>query len=58
MEDVEKAIRNLKNNKAAGNDGIQSELIKYGGYKRPNRIYEPVIQIWEEERLPAEYKEK
>jgi hypothetical protein len=31
-DDVEKATRNLKNNKAAGTDGIHSELIKYGGY--------------------------
>ena len=50
IEDVEKAVRNLRNNKAAGTDGIQSELIKYGGYKLMNRIYELVRQIWEEER--------
>jgi hypothetical protein len=31
IEDVKKAIRNLKNNKAAGTDGIHSELIKYRG---------------------------
>ena len=30
IEDVKKAIINLKNNKSAGTDGIQSELIKYG----------------------------
>ena len=30
IEDVKKAIINFKNNKSAGTDGIQSELIKYG----------------------------
>jgi hypothetical protein len=31
--DVKKVIRNLKNNKPAGTDGIHLELIKYGGGK-------------------------
>ena len=29
MEDVKKAMRNLKHNKQARNDGIRPELIKY-----------------------------
>jgi len=39
IEDVKKAIRNLKNNKVAGTNGIHSKLIKYGGNKLLNRIY-------------------
>jgi len=50
-------MRNLKNNKAAGTEGIQLELIKYGGNKLLNRIYELVRQIWEEERISEEWKE-
>ena len=50
IEDVKEAIRNLKNNKAAGTDGIHPELIKYGGNKLLNRMYELIRQIWEEER--------
>ena len=42
IEDVKKAIRNLKNSKAAGTDGIHLKLIKYGGNKLLNRMYEPV----------------
>jgi len=57
IEDVKEAIRNLKNNKAAGTDGIHPELIKYGGNKLLNRMYELVRQIWEEERIPEEWKE-
>ena len=57
IEDVEKAVRNLRNNKLLGTDGIHSELIKYGGYRLLNIIYELVRQILEEERIPAEWKE-
>ena len=41
-EDVKKAMENLKNNKAAGTDGVHPELIKYRGNKLLNRIYELV----------------
>jgi len=54
IKDVKKTMRNLKNNKAAETDGIHMELIKYGGNKLLNRIYELVRQIWEEERIPEE----
>jgi len=40
----------------AGTDGIHLELIKYGGNKLLNRIYELVRQIWEE-RILEEWKE-
>ena len=57
IQDVKKAIRNLKNNKAAATDGIYLELIKYRRNKLLNRMYELVRQIWEEERIPEEWKE-
>jgi len=56
IENVKKAIRNLKN-EVAGTDAIHPELIKYGGYKLLNRMYELVRQIWVEERIPEEWKE-
>ena len=46
IEDVKKAMGNLKNNKAAGTDGIHLEWIKYGGNKQLNRIYKLVRQIF------------
>ena len=54
IEDVKKALRNLKNNKAAGTIGIHPELIKYRGNKLLNRMYELVRQILEEERILEE----
>jgi hypothetical protein len=50
-------MRNLKNNKAAGTDGIYPELIKYRRIKLLNRMYELVRQIWKAERIPEEWKE-
>ena len=57
IEDVKKAISNLKNNKVAGTDGIYPEFIKYRGNKLLNRMYELVRQFLEEERIPEEWKE-
>jgi len=56
-EDVKKAMRYLKNNKAAGTDGIYLALINYRGNKLLNIIYELIRQISEEERIPEEWKE-
>jgi len=41
----------------AETDGTHPELIKYGGDKLLTRVYELVRQIWEEERIPEEWKE-
>ena len=38
-------MRNIKNNKAAGTDGICLELIKYRGIKLLNRMCELSISI-------------
>ena len=57
IENVKKAMRSLKNNKAAETDGIHPELNKYGGNKPFNRIYELVRKIWKEEKIPEEWNE-
>ena len=41
----------------AGTDGRHPEIIKHRGNKLLYRIYELVRQIWEEERIPEEWKE-
>ena len=57
IEDVKKAMRNLQTNKVAGTGGIHPELIKYGGNKVLNRIYELVRQIGKEDRIPEEWND-
>ena len=45
IEDVKKAMRDLKSKKVAGTDGIHPEWIKYGRNKLLNRIYELVRHL-------------
>ncbi|XP_024877185.1 uncharacterized protein LOC112458024 [Temnothorax curvispinosus] len=52
LAEIKKAIRNLKNNKAAGVNGIPSELLKADINLTAN-LYQPIIKdMWENEELP------
>jgi len=55
LQDTLGVIRNLKNNRVPGEDSITSELIKYGGRKLWNRIYQLIKIIWETEQMPQEW---
>jgi len=54
-EEVRAAVDKLKNNKAPGLDGIPSEILKEGYKCMENRIYELIVQIWNEERIPLSW---
>ena len=55
LQDTLGVIRNLKNNRAPGEDSITSKLIKYGGRKLWNRIHQLIKIIWETEQMPQEW---
>ncbi|XP_062716068.1 uncharacterized protein LOC134291831 [Aedes albopictus] len=57
LREVKDAIHQLKNNKAAGKDGIAAELIKMGPEKLATCLHQLVVKIWETEQLPEEWKE-
>ena len=57
MREVKDAIKKLKNNKAAGKDGIAAELIKMGPARLASRLHRLIVRIWESEQLPEEWKE-
>ncbi|XP_052562748.1 uncharacterized protein LOC128092589 [Culex pipiens pallens] len=57
MREVKDAIKKLKNNKAAGKDGIGAELIKMGPNKLVACLQRLIVKDWDTEQLPEEWKE-
>ena len=49
------AIQRLKNNKAAGADGIPAELYKTGGQELTRCMHTLLCKIWSEERMPSDW---
>lgn len=56
VEELGKAIKSLKTNKAAGADQITAELIKSAGHIAHTRLHSLVVRIWREERIPDDWK--
>jgi sorting nexin-29 len=49
-------IRKLKLNRAPGDDCINSELIKNGGKHLWKCIFDLILEIWNKEVMPADWK--
>lgn len=54
-QDIKEIIKKLKNGKTPGPDGINNELIKYGGNRVVKEIHELINQIWDMEHVPEEW---
>ncbi|PSN43351.1 hypothetical protein C0J52_15555 [Blattella germanica] len=55
IEEVELAIKKLKNNKAPGIDLIQSELVKHAGKEFVKHFHKLITSIWETETIPDDW---
>jgi len=49
-------ISNMKSGKAPGIDNITVELMKNGGPELLQRIFDLLLQIWDQERMPEEWE--
>ena len=54
-EEVKVAITLLKNNKAAGPDGLPAELFKIGCNELVGRMHQLIYKIWLEESMPNDW---
>jgi len=54
-EELEQSLKSVKNRKAAGPDGLDSELFKYGGTALSNRLLELINKCWKERSIPEEW---
>ena len=57
FHEVAKAVKGLKNNKAAGPDGIPAEVFKHGGYPLLHRLHYFISAAWGAGELPQQWKD-
>jgi hypothetical protein len=55
LDEVDKAIARLKNNKCSGEDGITAEIFKYGGDVIRELLHQIICQIWKEGQVPQQW---
>ena len=53
-EEIEGALKFLKNNKAAGLDSISTELLKNGGPNLKDALHEMILEACTNETLPED----
>ena len=55
LEEVQGAVRSLKNGKSGGIDGVLAEIVKYGGEWMVKSIWMLCVMAWKEEGVPPEW---
>ena len=55
--EIAKCLKNLKNSKTGGSDGIVGELLKYGGSGMVDLLEQLFSVIWQEEIVPRQWRE-
>lgn len=56
LEEIKNIIMKLKNGKSSGENGVNSELIKYGGEELMKKIHTLIEEIWEKEVMPKSWE--
>jgi len=57
LEEVQKAIRKLRNGRAAGPDDITPELLKTAEIPISTALHQLFLLIWKSGKVPADWKE-
>ena len=57
IEEVRKAVKQMKCNKASGGDGIPAEVYKHGGTALVRHLHRLFLKIWKHEEVPQELKD-
>jgi len=57
LDEVTRAIRKLRNGRAAGSDGIQAELLKCAINPISKAFHEIYIQVWRTGHVPSNWKD-
>ena len=52
IEEVRKAVKQMKCNKASGGDGIPAELYTHGGTTLVRHLHRLFLKIWKNEEVP------
>ena len=57
LDEIRKAINKTNSGRASGKDSIPAEIFKAAGPKALETFHDILLQVWEEEQMPADFKD-